>query len=216
MNSPTHHSASRISNSSRPTDPGGGSQAASNRGNVSAWSLSPVDSRQHRWIADEQSYPPLSRQQADRPTRPTGECPKHWRTTPPTDVRPENRRTGQLTDKRPKNRKIVQPTDECPKNRRTGQPTGECPENQRITQPTGDCLQNRSTNQEPVEPVETVRENHRCLPKLTRSSVPTGGKKDLNKEDRVGLEGTPDQFEEGLRWPGVSGSDLADIPGRCH
>ena len=48
------------------------------------------------------------------------------------------------------------------------------------------------------------------LPELTRSSVPTGGKKDLNKEDRVGLEGTPDQFEEGLRWPDASGSDVAE------
>ena len=31
--------------------------------------------------------------------------------------------------------------------------------------------------------------------------MPTGDKKDLNKEDRVGLEGTPDQLGEGQKWP---------------
>ena len=94
-------STSRISNSSRPTDPGGGSQAAFKQ--TSNVSLPPVDSRHQWWIPDEPSYPPLSRQQADRPTRLTDEHPNNRRTTTPTDVRPKTRPTDRETPEELKN-----------------------------------------------------------------------------------------------------------------
>ena len=62
-------SASRISNTSGLTDPGGGSSAAPNRASEPVWAFLPADSGQHCWTSDKQSYPLLSRQRADQSTR---------------------------------------------------------------------------------------------------------------------------------------------------
>ena len=68
-------SASWISNTNRPTDPGGGNSIASNKASKSAWALSPGNSRNHSWTLDEQSYPQLRRQLIDQSTRlPSEHC----------------------------------------------------------------------------------------------------------------------------------------------
>ena len=59
-------SASRISNTSRITDPGGHSLAAPNRASELVWALPPADSGQHWWTLDKQSYPLLGNQRADQ------------------------------------------------------------------------------------------------------------------------------------------------------
>ena len=63
-------SASRISNSSRPPDPGGGRSSTDSEVKKSARPLRPTDSRHRRLTADEQTYPPLGCEPVDhRPDR---------------------------------------------------------------------------------------------------------------------------------------------------